>query len=350
MKVRRTLGWPQPQTDLSNEHLVSFFRTRTLRDGGATIESDLRAVRSEDAILSEIEAPDAGAPRPTRLAAPPLPLVAQLFLLGAATAFLYERVLRSLAVQWWTDENYSHGFLIPLIAAYLVWERRQQLGRSRAETSPWGYPVLLLGLMLLIVGQAATFGYSVRLSFLVTITGLTLLLAGPAVLRIVAFPLVYLLFMIPLPATLLTRVAFPLQLLAARLATGALDLINVPVLREGNIIDLAATRLEVTEACSGIRSLISLLALAVIFAYVTQRTWRGRLILALSAVPIAVVANAARVTLTGVLAHAFGPAAAMGFYHLFSGWVIFVVAFALMVAVGRMMSAPSAAAAEGTRA
>ena len=267
----------------------------------------------------------------------------------AATAFLYEHVLKGLAIQWWTDENYSHGFLIPVISGYLLWERRRQLARARPDTSVWGYPVLVLGLLLLIVGQAATFGFAVRLSFVVTLAGLTLLLAGPAVLRIAAFPLAYLLFMIPVPATLLTRIAFPLQLLAAKAATGTLDLLNVPVLREGNVIELAATRLEVTEACSGIRSLISLLALAVIFAYVSQRTGKARLILVLSAVPIAVIANAARVTLTGVAAQAFGPGAAMGFYHLFSGWVIFLVAFGLMAATGRMIARCTAAAAEGAR-
>ncbi|HET7263278.1 MAG TPA: exosortase A [bacterium] len=265
---------------------------------------------------------------------PPLALVLQLLALGGAVAFLYGHVFADLATQWWTDENYSHGFLVPLISGYLLWERRRQLMRCRIETSAWGYPVLLLGLALLIVGQASAFGYPVRLSFLVTVAGLTMLLAGRDALRIAAFPLIFLLFMIPLPAPVLNKVAFPLQLLAARVAGTTLDLANIPVLREGNIIDLANSRLEVTEACSGIRSLVALLALAVVFAYFSQKTWRSQAALVASAIPIAVVANAARVTLTGVLAQIFGSEAAMGFYHLFSGWLIFVVAFGLMVMVG----------------
>jgi exosortase len=143
---------------------------------------------------------------------------------------------------------------------------------------------------------------------------------------------------VPLPVPLLIRIAFPLQLLAARVATGTLDLLNIPALREGNIIDLASTRLEVTEACSGIRSLISLLALAVIYAYFTQSTWRSRLLLVFSAIPIAVVTNAARVGLTGVLAHTFGRQAAMSFYHTFSGVLIFALAFAILGAAGWVLA------------
>lgn len=268
----------------------------------------------------------------------PVVTVGQLLALAAAVAVLYSQVFTDLAGQWTADENYSHGFVIPLISGYLVWERRRALSECRTQGSPWGYAVLLLALCLLIVGQAATFGYPVRLSFIVVLAGLTLYFAGTQVLRILAFPLAYLLFMIPLPAPVLTKVALPLQLFAARVATSVLDMLNVPVFREGNIIDLAATRLDVVEACSGIRSLIALLALATIFAYFTQRTWRSRLALTLSAIPIAVVANAARVALTGLLTQTVGLAAAMGFYHEFSGLLIFAVAFGLMVATGLVMS------------
>src|SRR2546430_6984348 len=140
--------------------------------------------------------------------------------------------------------------------------------------SAWGYLVLLVGLILLIVSQAGTFGFPARLSLLVVLTGLPLFLGGSELLRVVSFPLAYLLFMIPLPAPALNQITFPLQLQAARLATSTLDLLNVPVLREGNIINLPLMRLEVAEACSGIRSLISLLALAVIYAYLDRKSTR----------------------------------------------------------------------------
>jgi exosortase len=273
----------------------------------------------------------------------PLPLVRvlpafQTIVLGAAVVCLYFPVLADLVTQWQTDENYSHGFLIPLISAYLIWERRQQLLRAPTRVSVSGYFVLLLGLTLLVVGQAATFGYAARLSLLLVLAALPLFLRGPDVLRIIAFPLAYLIFMIPLPAPALNQIAFPLQVLAARVATGTLDLLNFPVLREGNIISLAAVRLEVAEACSGIRSLISLLALATIYAYLTQKMWTPRLLLILSAIPIAVIANAVRVTLTGVLAYTLGLRTAMGFYHTFAGWLIFVIAFGILALEGVFLS------------
>jgi exosortase A len=255
----------------------------------------------------------------------------------AALIALYGRTLVDLVQQWSTDENASHGFLIPLVAAYLIWDRRNELRRALSRVCAGGVAVLLAAGMLFFLGQAAAFGYPSRLAFVVSIAGLVLFLYGPSVLRLVAFPIAYLLFMIPLPVPLLNMIAFPLQLLAARTATTALDLMSIPVLREGNIIDLPATRLDVTEACSGIRSLAALLALGAIYAYLTRKSWPERIVLTLTAVPIAIVANAARITTTGVLAQLFGSQAAQGFYHLFSGWLIFLVAFALLVLTERLL-------------
>ncbi len=257
---------------------------------------------------------------------------------GSALLYLYLPVLQDLVAQWVSDPNYSHGFVIPLITAYLVWERREALQRSGDRGNAWGYVLLVASIALLMVGEAATFGYAARVSFLLALAGLIVFLRGADALRIVTFPLAYLLFMIPPPAVVMNAVAFPLQTMAAKLATNTLDVLGVPVFREGNVIALAAVRLEVTEACSGIRSLVALLALAVIFAYLTQRRWGPRVFLALSAVPIAIVTNAARITLTGVLVEIFGPGAGLGFYHEFSGLVIFVLAFLLLAAEGLVLS------------
>jgi len=199
----------------------------------------------------------------------------------------------------------------------------------------------MLGVLLLILGQAAIFGYLSRLSLLLVLAGLVLFLRGPGVLRLLAFPLAYLLFMVPLPEQLLNQIAFPLQLLAAKVATTALDLLNIPVLRDGNIIDLPSMPIQVTEACSGIRSLISLLAFATVYAHFTQKRWDFRVCLALSAIPIALITNAARVTITGVLVERLDPRLGLGFYHNFAGLSIFVLAFAFLVIEGRILSRAS---------
>jgi exosortase A len=261
-----------------------------------------------------------------------------LIVLGAAVVYLYFPVLVALVARWRIDENYSHGFLVPFVSAYVIWERRAQLRECQTKVFAWGYAMLALGLVLLILGQAAIFGFLSRVSLVLVLAGLVLFLEGPAVLRLVAFPLAYLLFMVPLPDQLLNQVTFPLQLLAAKLATTVLDLFNIPVLREGNIIALPTMRLEVAEACSGIRSLISLLALSTVYAHFSQKRWDFRVLLALSAIPIALITNGARVTLTGVLVEKVDPRLALGFYHTFSGLLMFVLAFALLAVEGQILS------------
>jgi exosortase D (VPLPA-CTERM-specific) len=224
------------------------------------------------------------------------------------------------------------------MSAYFVWARKDRLRQLADKPSVLGLVLLAAGVGILIVGNAAAELFTMRVSLLVILTGLILYLLGPEHLRILAFPTLYLIFMIPPPALVFNAVALPLQLFAARMATTSLEFLSIPVLREGNLITLADTTLEVAEACSGIRSLITLLALAVTYAYFTQQgTWR-RIILCLSAIPVAIIANAARVAGTGILAHFFGMQAAQGFFHNFSGWLIFMVATVLLVAEGFLLS------------
>jgi exosortase len=177
-----------------------------------------------------------------------------------------------------------------------------------------------------------------RVSLVVLLAGLVLYRSGWRYLKGMAFPIVFLLFMIPWPAIILNALTLPLQLLAARLSTSSLQLMNLPVYREGNVIFLPHATLEVVEACSGIRSLVSLLALAVVFAYMTQRHVWKIAVLVVSATPIAIIANAFRIWGTGVLAHVYGPQAAEGFYHTFAGWLVFVIAFVLLTVEGAVMS------------
>jgi len=252
--------------------------------------------------------------------------------LAALVGLLYQAVLPDLVLDWWHDENNSHGFLVPLVSLYVAWERRDALRRLAVRPSAGGGALLVLGILVLVAGGVGAVQYVERVSVIVVLAGLIAFNLGWGHLKALSFPVLYLLLAIPPPAMVLNQVAFPLQLLAARGAEQLLFALGIPVLREGNVIELAHTTLEVAEACSGIRSLVSLLALALCVAYFFHRGWVARTVLTLSAVPIAVVTNVARVAGTGVLVQYFGVEAAEGFYHSFSGWFLFMAAMVLLVA------------------
>ncbi|HYB43399.1 MAG TPA: exosortase [Candidatus Methylomirabilis sp.] len=260
-----------------------------------------------------------------------------VLLLAILLGALYWSVLRDLAVQWWDDANYSHGFLVPAFSGYLVWRSRRTLRTLPVRGSGAGLAVMAAGIAMLLLGDIAGELFLMRSSLIVIAAGLILFHLGRAWLRALAFPLGFLFFMIPLPATLFYAIAFPLQNVAAQNAVWLLDLIGVPVLRDGNVIHLSQITLGVTEACSGIRSLMSLLALAVGWGYLTLAGPWAIAALAASAVVITIAANAGRVVLTGLVSLWLGPGYAQGFFHAFSGWLIFVSAIACLVAVHALL-------------
>ena len=253
-------------------------------------------------------------------------------------AALYAGVVPRLVQQWASDDDYTHGFLILPLALYFVWEKREELRRLTPEPSPLGAGLLGFGLVMLVVGSVGAELFLQRFSLIVVLAGLVWLILGARFLRELAFPLAFLVFMVPLPAIVMNAVAFPLQLFAAQTATFCLETAGIPVLREGNTIVLANTTLEVAEACSGIRSLQALLALGAVYGHFTQKTvWKKWALVVLS-VPIAIAANAFRVAGTGFAAQYIGPEAAQGFYHSFAGWIVFAVAFVLLLATGTLLS------------
>jgi len=262
----------------------------------------------------------------------------KLAIIAVCLVLLYFRILQGLVSDWVRMPDFSHGFLIPIVSLYFVYERRKQYS-VLSPSSHWaGLALLLFGVMLYLLGNLAAEFFTMRFSMLVVLGGIILFLLGKEFFKTLLFPLVFLVFMIPIPSVLMDRITFPMQLFASKVAARSLDLIGIPVLREGNIIQLANTFLEVAEACSGIRSLISLLALSVVFAYFSQNTTWKRIVLVLSTFPIAIIANAARVTGTGILAHHYGDQVAQGFFHGFSGWILFVVAFVCLFIVGSLLS------------
>ena len=251
--------------------------------------------------------------------------------LSGLVVLLYAPVLKHLIGQWWTDPDYGHGFFIPLFSGFVLWRERERWIKSKVEPSNFGLLVMLGGVALLLLGSLAAELFISRVSLLVLLAGMVLFLAGWKVLRSVSFPLGYLIFMIPIPVIIYNQITFPLQLLASRLATFWLELVQVPVLRDGNILTFSNYSLEVVEACSGIRSLMTLISLAVAYGYLLERRRWVRYLLVVLMVPSAIFSNAVRIMGAGVLAHRFGPSAAEGFLHAFSGWVIFVAALLLML-------------------
>jgi exosortase len=242
-------------------------------------------------------------------------------------------ILLALGTQWWEDPNYSHGFIVPIFSGYLVWRRREALARVVPAGTLAGVVVLVAGLACLLVGDLGAENFLMRGSLIVVLCGLVLFHLGIETFRLIWFPLVYLIFMVPLPGVVFYAITFPLQQLAAQQAAGALELLGVPVLLDGNVIQLSQITLGVTEACSGIRSLISLLAGAVAWAYLMLPWGWGTVVFVAATIPITIVANAARVVATGLIGQWFGVEYASGFFHEFAGWVIYLFAFACLVGV-----------------
>jgi exosortase len=253
--------------------------------------------------------------------------------LSALFLLLYASVLKHLVRQWWADPDYGHGFLVPLFSGYLLWRDRDRWMNCEIKPSNFGLVVMLGAIGLLLVGSLGSELFTSRFSLLVLLVGMIVFLAGWKTLRAMAFPLCFLVFMIPLPAIIYDEITFPLLQIASRFAAFWLEVVHVPVLRDGNILILSNFSLEVVEACSGIRSLMTLLSLAVIYVYFLEpRRW-AQTVLVLLMLPIAIFSNAIRIMGTGMIAHRFGPLAAQGFMHEFSSWVVFLIALLLLFAL-----------------
>jgi exosortase len=251
--------------------------------------------------------------------------------LVALAVAVYSPILYYMVDQWSWDDDYSHGFLIVPLAAWFAYERKLQLRRTPIEGSWWGLLPLAIGTLTLAVGRLGVELMNMRVSFVFTLIGLVLLVLGHRMFRILAFPLLFLFLMVPLPKSVVNVIAFPLQLLATDFAVQVLYALGIPALREGNIIHLANAQLFVAEACSGLRSLTALVTLGVTFAYFFRRSVVERVVLVASTIPIAILVNAARVALTGVLSHTIGPESTKGAFHQLEGLMTFGLAFVLLL-------------------
>ena len=258
-------------------------------------------------------------------------------LIGLLIAAIYFRVLAKLVLDWWEIPDFSHGFLVPIFAAYLVWSKKDALLKTKIAPTWIGIGVVALGLVVLLLGVYGAELFLSRVSLVILLIGLVLCFGGWQLLKELRFPLLVLLLAFPIPAIVFNEITLPLQTLASKLASGLLPIFGVPVLREGNIIELPAMKLEVAEACSGIRSLMSLFTLSIFYGYFIEKSFLRRTILALASLPIAIAANAVRILGTGLCVQYWDPDKALGFFHEFSGWVMFLVSLGCLFIVHRIM-------------
>src|SRR5258706_7151486 len=248
---------------------------------------------------------------------------------GVLLTLAYFPVLKHLVEQWSTDEDVSHGFFVPPVAAFIAWQRRDRILALDYRPAWWGLGVMAWAALQGYVGMLGAELFLQRTSFLIALLGLLLVVGGTQLVRALAFPLLLLPFMIPIPAVIYNQITFPLQLFASQVAEVSLVLMGIPVLRDGNILELASQKLSVVEACSGIRSLLSLSFLSLVYSYFfDKRVWM-RWVLFIATIPIAILANSGRVTITGVLSE-INPELARGFFHSLEGWIIFLIALVML--------------------
>jgi exosortase len=272
---------------------------------------------------------------------------------AAALAFLYAGVLAKLGKDWWTDENYSHGLLVPFVIGFIIWAEFGELKEAARKPAFWlGFLTILFALLMLLGGTLGAELFTQRISLVLMIAGIIVYFFGARILQFLVVPFLLLLLAIPIPQIIFNKIAFPLQIWASQAAIWGIRLFEVASVRKGNVIEIlpqGATQiiaLEVVEACSGIRSLMTLVTLALILAYFTREKsenektpfyknfdfWRT-LLLMFSAIPIAILTNAARVTATGVLTYYYGKRATEGAWHDLAGWLVYLVALVLLILV-----------------
>jgi exosortase len=276
---------------------------------------------------------------------PSLPWTALVWF-GVLLVACYAPILYGLVRQWATDEDMGHGFFVPVIAGFIIWTRRSELSAIKTEPNYWGLALVMAGALQMMLGTLAAQIFIARTAFLVSLIGAVLFLGGTRTLKVLAFPLFLLVFLFPLPAIIYARITLPLQIFASSVAEKVLSLIGIPVLRDGNILELASQKLSVVEACSGIRSLLSLAFLALIYAYFFDKKVWMRWLLLFATVPIAIAANATRVTLAGVMSE-YRTDLAQGVLHTFEGWVLFMVALLLLVVFHQVVNRVYEAAGHG---
>jgi len=265
----------------------------------------------------------------------------QIGTLLAVTIWLYWSILFHLVAQWSSSQDFSHGFIVPVFSAFVIWQERRKLASLPRRPSSFGLLIVAIAMCILIIGQLGAELFLSRVSLLILLAGLVVLFCGWRCFRALLFPWAFLFLMIPIPTIIFNQIAFPLQLFASQVASAILPLLGVPVLREGNLINLATMQLQVAEACSGIRSLMMLIALSIIYGYLMERRIWARWVLAAASIPIAIAANNVRIIGTGLLAHYWSSDVAEGYYHTSWGLLTWMISLVMLWALHRLLGGGS---------
>ncbi|MFL6351532.1 MAG: exosortase/archaeosortase family protein [Bryobacteraceae bacterium] len=256
---------------------------------------------------------------------------------GGLLLLCYAPILYRMAVQWATDENMGHGFFVPVVAGFVVWQRRTTLFSTPLESNGWGLALVIFAAVQALAGTLGAELFTARLAFVVALFGVILYLGGTAWVKALLLPLTLMLFMIPIPQIIYARLTLGLQLLASQLGETLISWMGIPVIRTGNLLELPSQTLDIVDACSGIRSLISLLFLSQVYAYFAEKRSWMRWALLLATVPIAIAANAIRVATTGLLSEV-NTKLAQGAYHEMEGYIVFAVSFVALLVTHRAIS------------
>ncbi|RLG54243.1 MAG: exosortase [Candidatus Hydrothermarchaeota archaeon] len=261
----------------------------------------------------------------------------KLIFLAILVSVLYFKTFVWLGQVYRTDPENSHGFLIPLVLGYLIWSKRDVLKMAKSRPASWGVVLIVLAILLQILSFRAGVYITSVLSFIILVTGLILYLMGSELLKKLSFPVLYMFFLVPLPGLVQAILTFPMKIFASKVSAGILGAMGTPVLREGNVLVMPEYSFEVADACSGLRSMMALLALGALFAYFTQHTIFRKLLLFLLSVPIAIAANIFRIVVTCLIAYYVSTSIVEGFLHEFSGILVFMSAVVLLMATSKLM-------------
>lgn len=260
-----------------------------------------------------------------------------LVLVLTTLGILYYPVFVDLVYDWKVNDDYSHGFFIPVISCYLIYRMRHEIKAIGIQPANWGLLVVLAGLCQLYIASVGSEYFLKRTSLIVVLLGSSLFLFGKPITKKMLPPIGYLIFMIPLPAIIWNKIAFPMQLLSSEVTAEVVRFLGIPIFREGNILHLANMTLEVVNACSGLRSLVTMFALSGALAMLSNLDQWQKWILFFSSAPIAIIANTIRLSGTAVLASFYGPEVARGFLHDFSGVVVFILGLVFLQGVNKVL-------------